>query len=109
MHNTATATSVSCRGRWTALNIVLMVIGFAIFWPLGLAMLAWIIWGDEIARKAESVKGQLRCDARRIQQLPEGAAPGEGPGGIRPLHARFPRPHRRRRRDRLSVASLAKA
>jgi hypothetical protein len=65
MHNTATATSVSCRGRWSALNIVLMVIGFAIFWPLGLAMLAWIIWGDEIARRAEGLKGHFRSFSER--------------------------------------------
>ena len=37
-----------------------MIIGFAVFWPLGLAMLAWIIWGDEIGRKAEELKGQFR-------------------------------------------------
>ncbi len=51
MNHTATAPRSSPRGRWTALNIVLMVIGFAVFWPLGLAMLAWIIWGEEIAAK----------------------------------------------------------
>ena len=34
-----------------------MIIGFAVFWPLGLAMLAWIIWGEEIAAKAEDAEG----------------------------------------------------
>lgn len=60
MNTTATAPRYCSRGRWTALNIVLMIIGFAVFWPLGLAMLAWIIWGDQIGAKAEELKGQFR-------------------------------------------------
>jgi hypothetical protein len=36
------------RPAWTPLTILLMVIGFMAFWPLGLAMLAYIIWGDRI-------------------------------------------------------------
>lgn len=36
------------RPAWTPLTILLMVIGFIVFWPLGLAMLAYIIWGDRI-------------------------------------------------------------
>ena len=65
MNQTATATRACTRGRWTALNIVLMVIGFAMFWPLGLAMLAWIIWGDEIGAKAEELKGSFRSFSER--------------------------------------------
>lgn len=67
MNTTATATAprFCSRGRWTALNIVLMIVGFAVFWPLGLAMLAWIIWGDEIGQKAESLKGQFRSLSER--------------------------------------------
>jgi hypothetical protein len=53
MSTTATATRASPRGRWTALNIVLMILGFALFWPLGLAMLAWIMWGEEIGARFE--------------------------------------------------------
>ena len=64
MSHTATATRTltrtGTRGRWTALNIVLMVIGFVVFWPLGLAMLAWIIWGDEIGARFEALKGNVR-------------------------------------------------
>jgi hypothetical protein len=67
MNHTATATRPSTRGRWTSLNIVLMVIGFAVFWPLGLAMLAWIIWGDEIAAKAEAAKSHFRAFSERTQ------------------------------------------
>jgi hypothetical protein len=65
MNTTATAPRYCSRGRWTALNIVLMIIGFAVFWPLGLAMLAWIIWGDQIGAKAEELKGQFRSFQER--------------------------------------------
>lgn len=36
------------RPAWTPATIALMVLGFMIFWPLGLAMLAYIIWGDRL-------------------------------------------------------------
>lgn len=36
------------RPAWSPLTIALMVIGFVVWWPLGLAMLAWIIWGDRM-------------------------------------------------------------
>jgi hypothetical protein len=36
------------RPAWTPLSIAAMVIGFIIWWPLGLAVLAWILWGDRM-------------------------------------------------------------
>lgn len=36
------------RPAWTPATIALTVIGFMVFWPLGLAMLAYIIWGDRL-------------------------------------------------------------
>ena len=69
MNHTATAPRMCGRGRWTALNIVLMIIGFAVFWPLGLAMLAWIIWGDQIAGKAEEMKGHFNSFSERAQNF----------------------------------------
>lgn len=36
------------RPAWTPATIGLMVLGFVVFWPLGLAMLAYIIWGDRL-------------------------------------------------------------
>ena len=69
MNTTATAPRYCSRGRWTALNIVLMIIGFAVFWPLGLAMLAWIIWGDQIGAKAEELKGHFRSFQERAPRF----------------------------------------
>ena len=41
-------TNALIRPAWTPATIAMMVIGFMIFWPLGLAMIAYIIWGDRL-------------------------------------------------------------
>ena len=45
------------RPAWTPATIALMVIGFMVFWPLGLAMLAYIIWGDRLDGFKRDVNG----------------------------------------------------
>ena len=61
MNHTATAGRFcSTRGRWSALTIVLMIIGFAVWWPLGLAMLAYNVWGEQISRRTGEVRDQFR-------------------------------------------------
>ena len=42
------STTALIRPAWTPATIALMVIGFMVFWPLGLAMLAYILWGDRL-------------------------------------------------------------
>lgn len=37
------------RPAWTPITITLMILGFIISWPLGLIMLAYILWGDRLA------------------------------------------------------------
>lgn len=50
MNNSGTATASKCcaAGKWTPMNTLLMILGFVLFWPLGLAMLAYILWGDRL-------------------------------------------------------------
>jgi len=36
------------RPDWTPATIALMVLGFFVFWPLGLAMLAYILFGERL-------------------------------------------------------------
>lgn len=38
--------SALLRPDWTPATVVLMVLGFMVFWPLGLAMLAYILFGE---------------------------------------------------------------
>ncbi|MCX5495098.1 DUF2852 domain-containing protein [Kaistia dalseonensis] len=59
--------SQALRPAWTPLTIALMVLGFVVFWPLGLAMLAYIIWGDrlpEFRRNAEGVRDDFKRSFR---------------------------------------------
>jgi len=64
MTHTATARHTCLKRGWSPLNVVLMIAGFIIFWPLGLAMLAWIIWGDEIGRMFADARAQFQSAAR---------------------------------------------
>jgi len=43
-----TAQSAWIRPAWTPVTIALMIMGFMVFWPLGLAMIAYIMWGDRL-------------------------------------------------------------
>jgi hypothetical protein len=53
---TTTRTTALIRPAWTPATIALMVLGFIFFWPLGLAMLAYILWGDRF----EGAAGEVR-------------------------------------------------
>ncbi len=48
-------TNALIRPAWTPVTIAMMIIGFMIFWPLGLAMLAYIIFGDRLDQFKETV------------------------------------------------------
>ena len=42
------------KGRWTPLGVAAVVLGFMAWWPLGLAVVAYIMWGgsiDDLAQK----------------------------------------------------------
>ncbi len=40
--------TATIKPAWTPLNIGLMILGFVLFWPLGLAMLGWMMFGERI-------------------------------------------------------------
>ena len=46
------------RGNWSGLNIAAMVIGFVVFWPIGLFILYWIIKGRSVKELPEGVQRQ---------------------------------------------------
>lgn len=50
-------TTAIIKPQWSPLTIGLMVLGFVIFWPLGLAMLAYIVWGEKFGGSAEKAQG----------------------------------------------------
>lgn len=58
------------RPAWTPATIAMMVVGFMVFWPLGLAMLAYIVWGDrldafkrDVNRATDGFAGKFRRGA----------------------------------------------
>ena len=76
-------TSALIRPAWTPATIALMVIGFVVFWPLGLAMLAYIIWGDrldgfkrDVNRATDGIFAGCRRGADRAQRWGNGARTG---------------------------------
>ena len=52
--------TLTIRPAWTPLTLILMVLGFMLFWPLGLAMLAYILWGDRIPEFRRGAQGARR-------------------------------------------------
>lgn len=70
----------SVRPGWSPVTVGLMVLGFIIAWPLGLAVLAYILWGDRLhtfmdearyrmgTRRAGNT-GNLAFDDYREQEL----------------------------------------
>ena len=48
--------SQSRHGRWTPLSILAVVAGFIVWWPLGLAMLAYILWGEMFGGSADKAQ-----------------------------------------------------
>lgn len=49
--------SAIIKPQWGPLTIALMVLGFIVWWPLGLAMLAYILWGEMFGGSAEKAQG----------------------------------------------------
>lgn len=48
-----------CRkGNWSGMNIAAMVLGFVFFWPVGLAILFWIISGRNVQELPQALRNQ---------------------------------------------------
>ena len=57
--------------RWKPVDIIALVIAFAIYWPLGFAVLAWKLWNDR--QPAPQDLGQaLQTGFERLQRAFEG-------------------------------------
>lgn len=57
-------TAIACRtGRWTPLSIAAVVLGFIAWWPVGLAVLAYVFWGGSIDQLVSDAGKWLRSVA----------------------------------------------
>lgn len=61
-------TKALIRPAWTPATIAMMIVGFMIFWPLGLAMIAYILWGDRL----ESFKSEVNDVTDRMSSTMSG-------------------------------------
>jgi len=59
--------SYALRPDWTPLNIGLMILGFLAFWPLGLAMLAYILWGDRLPTLVDDLKSNFSSASKPFE------------------------------------------
>jgi len=59
--------SAIIKPQWGPLTIGLMVLGFITFWPLGLAVLAYVLWGEMFGGSADKA-GRY---ARRSREFAE--------------------------------------
>ena len=62
------------RPAWTPATIALMIGGFMVFWPLGLAVLAYILWGERL----DSFKQNVNLSTDRIFGQVKRAGAGYG-------------------------------
>ncbi len=46
--------------RWTPISIAAIVLGFAVWWPLGLAILAYVLWGGSVDDLCEDLFSQIK-------------------------------------------------
>ena len=46
---------------WNPLTIGLMILGFVIFWPLGLAVIAYVLWGDRIGHSVKEMSDDFNA------------------------------------------------
>jgi len=63
-------TTAIIKPQWSPLTIALMVLGFIIFWPLGLAILGYILWGEKFGGSPEKAqaywnKGKAWCSSNK--------------------------------------------
>ena len=52
-------TTAIIKPQWGPLTIALMVLGFIVFWPLGVAMLAYILWGELFGGSQEKAEAWM--------------------------------------------------
>jgi hypothetical protein len=46
---------------WNPLTIGLMILGFVIFWPLGLAVIAYVLWGDRVSHSFKEMSDDFNA------------------------------------------------
>ncbi len=48
------------KGHWSAKNIIAMVLGFIVFWPIGLFIVFWVMSGRHVESLPSAIKTQWK-------------------------------------------------
>ena len=57
------ATLAHRTSRWTPLGFAAMILGFLVWWPLGFAVLAYILWGGSVDQLLRDTIDQFKTKA----------------------------------------------
>ena len=63
---------------WAPLNIFLMIVGFMLFWPLGLAMLGFNLWGHKLGEFKSDMKKSFAVQTDWMTSNPDRASSTTG-------------------------------
>jgi hypothetical protein len=69
--------------QWGPLTIALMVLGFVVWWPLGLAVIAYIIWGEKFGGSSEKAEAWMNKSKSWCRDQNFGSGFGRGPSAWR--------------------------
>ena len=61
------------RAHWRPLEIAAVVLGFIVFWPLGLALLLWKLWRSKNGQPADIVQAARNLEVKVMHSWPEKA------------------------------------
>lgn len=59
--------------RWRALEIIAVVLGFIIWWPIGLSLLLWKLWRSKNGKPADIIDAARNMEEKVMQNWPEKA------------------------------------
>ncbi|HTJ57969.1 MAG TPA: DUF2852 domain-containing protein [Devosiaceae bacterium] len=55
------------RPQWSPITVLAMILGFIVFWPLGLAVLAYILWGERFGWSPDRAERWVDRQKERAQ------------------------------------------
>jgi hypothetical protein len=62
------------RKRWTPLAIFAMIVGFVLWWPLGLAVIGYILWGGSVDQLVDDLTAKASETWRASRPSTSGSA-----------------------------------
>jgi hypothetical protein len=61
------------RSRWRPLEIAAVILGFIVFWPIGLGLLLWKLWRSKNGQPADIVQAARNLEEKVMHSWPEKA------------------------------------